>query len=384
MSATARWLFVDPPSHHFEQDKLFGPTLPDQGGVGLLEPFGHLRRRLTEAGIHVHTADLIDSFEDARGKEKLYISLGLRDRYPRLARRDDIVLSALFAFECPIVQPSLYRDLQPASRAFRRIYSFSTEAALEPFLSGPVPLLPFRIPQFFDDVDESLWARRERRFLVMINGNKVPPLSLNELYTERLRALAFFARHGEIDLYGYGWDGPVLRVGDSRVPPAVRRAHHELRRRVRKLRPPQDDVSQAVRATYRGTVADKAATLAGYTFSLCFENSILEGWITEKIFDCFYTGTIPVYLGAPDVERWIPSECFVDARRFSGYEELRSYLNGLSPAAIEAFRVAARDFVRSDRYRPFTKHAFADLVESIVAEDLGVPVDRATARIGSG
>ena len=46
---------------------------------------------------------------------------------------------------------------------------------------------------------------------------------------------------------------------------------------------------------------------------------VLERWITEKIFDCFYAGTIPVYLGAPDVARWLPPECFIDMRRFGGY-----------------------------------------------------------------
>lgn len=375
-----RWLFIDPPSHHFEQDRLFGETLPAQGGVGLLEPFAYLRRRLAAAGVRVHTADLIDTFDEARGKTKLYISFGMRRRYQQLARRSDVVLSAFFAFECPIVEPSLYRELQRASQVFRRVFSFSTEEALAPFLTGPVPLLPFRIPQFFDDVEETLWRRRDRRFLVMINGNKVPPLSLNELYTERLRALTFFSKHNEIDLYGFGWDGPVLRVGDSRLPSSVRSAQHRLRRHLQTLRPPQDEVSRAIRNTYRGAVADKAATLAGYTFSICFENSILEGWITEKIFDCFYTGTVPIYLGDPDIQLSVPSDCFIDARGFSSYDELRSYLRGLAPSAIEDHREAAREFIRSNRYYPFTKHAFADLIESIVIDD-GAPVARAPASI---
>jgi alpha(1,3/1,4) fucosyltransferase len=364
------WLFIDPPSRHFEQDRLFGSTLPAQGGIGLLEPFAYLRRHLREAGVNVHTADLIDSVSASRHEPKAYISFGMRGRYPQLAKRADVVLSALFAFECPIVEPRLYRALHPAQRYFRRLFSFSTPTALAPFLTGEVELLPFRIPQFFDEVDETLWKRRDRRFLVMVNANKVPPLTLNELYTERLRALAHFAGDPEVDLFGFGWDGPVLRVGDRRMPRSLRRAQHELQRRLQSWRPPGDEISRAIRSTYRGTSPDKAATLAGYTFSLCFENSILEGWVTEKIFDCFYSGTVPVYLGAPDIERWVPTECFVDVRRFSDYAELRSYLLDLTPAEIETFRVAARDFVRSARFRPFTKRAFAERIAQILAEDL--------------
>jgi hypothetical protein len=59
---------------------------------------------------------------------------------------------------------------------------------------------------------------------------------------------------------------------------------------------------------------------------------MLDGWITEKIFDCFYSGTIPVYLGAPDIDDWIRADCFVDMRGFSDFAELRAFLKQLSPA----------------------------------------------------
>jgi hypothetical protein len=99
---------------------------------------------------------------------------------------------------------------------------------------------------------------------------------------------------------------------------------------------------------------------------------ILEGWITEKIFDCFYAGTVPIYLGAPDVEHWIPPECFIDMRRFEGYDDLREYLLALTDGEIEAYRVAARDFLRSEQFRPFSKQTFAELIGRIVEEDTGV------------
>ena len=382
MSAGAA-LFIDPPSYHFEEDKLFGDGVAlNGGGVDILGPFAYLRSWLRERDVQVHTADMIDRVQAVEGRPKIYVSFGMRERYGRLARRPDVALSGLFAFECPIVEPRLYRDLHAASRFFRGIYSFSTEQALEPFLTGPVDLRAFRIPQAHDAVNGRLWSQGDRRFLVMINANKVPPLSLNELYTERLRAVAFFADHDEVDLYGVGWDGPVLRVGDRRLPGSVRLLQHRARRRLHELRPPRDPLARAVQKTNRGPVDDKAATLAGYTFALCFENSILEGWITEKIFDCFYTGTIPVYLGAPDVERWIPPECFIDMRRFADYGDLRAFLRSLSPRDVEAYRVAARDFLVSDLYRPFTKRAFAELIGSLVEDAAGTELEPQLAAAG--
>jgi hypothetical protein len=36
-------------------------------------------------------------------------------------------------------------------------------------------------------------------------------------------------------------------------------------------------------------------------FSVVIENGFYESYYTEKILDCFATGTIPVYLGSPDI-----------------------------------------------------------------------------------
>ena len=139
----------------------------------------------------------------------------------------------------------------------------------------------------------------------MINANKLPRLSAGELYTERLRAVEYFNRFGEIDLYGIGWEGPAFRVTTSWAPRRARALAHRARSGWERLRPPTDPLRVAARAAWRGPVASKAEVLGRYTFAICFENMVLEGWITEKIFDCFHAGTVPVYLGAPDVDRWI-------------------------------------------------------------------------------
>ncbi len=108
---------------------------------------------------------------------------------------------------------------------------------------------------------------------------------------------------------------------------------------------------------------------------LCFENSILKGWVTEKIFDCLFTGTIPVYLGAPEITSHVPADCFIDMRRFSGYDELRKYLRSLDEQEISKFKRNARDYLQSDQFRPFSKSAFVDLFRRIVAEDTGASME---------
>lgn len=45
----------------------------------------------------------------------------------------------------------------------------------------------------------------------------------------------------------------------------------------------------------------KEEGLCDYMFSVAIENGQYETYFTEKLLDCFATGTIPVYLGAPDI-----------------------------------------------------------------------------------
>ena len=182
-------LFVDPPSFHFERDELFDVRRAPVSGDDILAPYVYVRDRLAALGVSVHTADLLERGEVQATDRDLFVSVGLRRRFEPLHRRHGVALSAFFVPECPIVNPRLYADLYEASLHFKRMYSFSDDSSIRPFLRGPVSFRPFRYPYPFDSVDEEAWAQRDRAFLVMINGNKVPPLKTRELYSERLRAL---------------------------------------------------------------------------------------------------------------------------------------------------------------------------------------------------
>lgn len=365
-------LFIDPLSYHFERDRLFDSRHSPTGGDDILGPYRYLREWLGERAVSVHTGDMLE--DETAADLNLYVTMGIRRRYRRLAQRPDTILSAFFVPECPIVDPRLFVDLPAASRAFRRMYSFAEDPAMREFMPEDVSFHQFRFPYPFDGVDDEAWSRSSRGFLTIINGNKAPRLATRELYTERLRAVAFFEQRGAIDLYGVGWDGPPFRVGETRVPRPLRRIGYLAEQRWDRLRPGRDPLRAAARRAWRGSVASKSETLSRYTFAICFENMVMQGWVTEKIFDCLVAGTIPIYLGAPDIETWVDPACFVDMRRFAGYDELRDFLNALSPSEIGAFREAGREYFRSDRFRPFTKQAFAEIFGRILAEDAGVPV----------
>jgi hypothetical protein len=64
-----------------------------------------------------------------------------------------------------------------------------------------------------------------------------------------------------------------------------------------------------------------------YKFIICYENSYAPGYITEKIFNCFFAQTIPIYKGSPIIEQYINPNAFIDARNLNKTINLIKKLN---------------------------------------------------------
>lgn len=59
-------------------------------------------------------------------------------------------------------------------------------------------------------------------------------------------------------------------------------------------------------------ILHKEEGLCDYMFSVAIENGQYETYFTEKLLDCFATGTIPVYLGAPDIGKYFNKDGIID------------------------------------------------------------------------
>ena len=115
--------------------------------------------------------------------------------------------------------------------------------------------------------------------------------------------------------------------------------------------------------SYRGKITSKREILKRYKFSICYENARdIPGYITEKLFDCFFAGCVPVYLGAPNVTDYIPEDCFIDKRKFSDYSGLFDYLNQMPEDDYLEYVHAIEEFMKSEKIVPFGAEYFADTV----------------------
>lgn len=192
-------------------------------------------------------------------------------------------------------------------------------------------------------------------FCVMITANKKSSHPL-ELYSERERSVRWFEKNhpGELDLYGIGWDRRVF------TGPAPVRALNRLPALARLTAPRYP--------SYRGVIGEKLPVISKYRFSICYENARdILGYITEKIFDCFFAGNIPVYWGAPDITKHVPAECFIDRREFPDHGELYRYMKSLSDAEITSRLEAARDYIAGPKAYPFSDKHFAGTIAGVVS-----------------
>jgi hypothetical protein len=86
--------------------------------------------------------------------------------------------------------------------------------------------------------------------------------------------------------------------------------------------------------------ATKLEMIAAYKFTLAFENAIGEDYVTEKFFDPLVAGSVPVYLGAPNVDLLAPGDhCYIDTADFAHPKALGEYLLALhhDAAAYDAY-----------------------------------------------
>ena len=172
---------------------------------------------------------------------------------------------------------------------------------------------------------ENLPSFEERKLLCMIASNLKINEVEGELYSTRRNLARFFDDYpdGIFDLYGKRWEG-------------YRHA--------------------------KGTIPNKYEKLKEYKFNVCFENTKQPGYITEKIFDCFVTGTVPIYYGATNVDKYIPKGCYIDYRQFKNEKEMLEYIQKLSKEEYEEYVSNIRAYLKSEQAQQFSPDTFGKIL----------------------
>lgn len=226
----------------------------------------------------------------------------------------------MFVWEPPTLFPKMFS--KSLTKYFSRIYTWEDDVIdNKTYFKFYYPVLqPMRdeIPAFED-----------KKFCTLVAGN--PPRKYygrsGELYSERVRAIDFFEKVGEkgFEFYGRSWD--------KEKHPA-----------------------------YLGKAGNKLETIKNYRFAICYENTgTSNGYVTEKIFDCFAAGIVPVYLGAPNIEKYVPKTCFIDRRDFASMEDLYAFMKAMTKEEYNAYLQSIRDFLSSKQAQLFSRENFEQI-----------------------
>ena len=96
-------------------------------------------------------------------------------------------------------------------------------------------------------------------------------------------------------------------------------------------------------------MADKIEGLKDYRYTFCIENFRKDFWFTEKLIDCFVTGTLPIYWGCPSIGNLFNQDgmlCFEDIR------QLPELLKVCTPEYYESKKDAMKEnFKLAKQYR---------------------------------
>jgi hypothetical protein len=326
-------VFIEPSSNHFLENRLFDLDNHHLNRDGTLVPFAVLRDHLAKQGVPVHTADKLKNASE-RCDINHYWSLGLLNGYKQYIGDPGIRLRGFILLEPPLVQPLMYECLPELTEVFEEVYVHNTHG--DGYSLNGVDQTRLRKlywPQPFNDVLSDYWSQTERlNKMVVIAGSHNPGRRKPELYSQRIKAVSELSQYDGIDLFGRGWDRWWSR---SSLWWPYWRHHREIMQ------------------SYRGPCVSKWETLAQYRFSLCYENMPMSGYVTEKLFDCLYVGTVPIYWGATDIECFLPAGGYIDKRMFNSYQQLYIYISEMSEKKWQEMREVGREFLQTTGNRDF-------------------------------
>lgn len=255
----------------------------------------------------------------------------------------------LTCLESPFIAARFYTFLIRYTKQFKHSFVF---LGMKKFVSKKSIYHQMYFPQPYNINDFSPKKFEEKNMLTLVSSAKsikswwkiilIKTLygwSIRCIYPERQKLIKFFAQKKGFDLYGGGWNKNNIL----------------------------DDF--IIKKIYKGVVNDKFETIKNYKFTVCFENAIFPGYITEKIFDALFAGSVPIYLGAPDIKKYIPSNVFIDMRDFKNYDDLYNYISTMDEQKYNIYMSSIKNFIESEKYKEFSQENYAKSVLEILNKE---------------
>ena len=327
----------------YNNNRMFDPNFLSDIGNDLSYPFKLLASELKNKGFEVSTIDTqpLDEYDAI-----FFLDFPTcKNRYFQELVRKKTDNLFLFIFENELIRPDNWD--RKNYHFFRKVFSWNDN-----FVDNEKVFKFFLPNRLLGRI--SIDPAKKTKWCCLIAGNKSSPHK-KELYTERIKAIRWFESNapGSFDLYGQGWDIHPFS--------GVLRPLNRVRLMTRLFAPRFP--------SFKGSITSKHEVLEQYKFSICYENARdIPGYITEKIFDCFFAGCIPVYWGASNITQYIPENTFIDRRKFDSYKQLYDFMVKMDDLTYLDYVHNIETFVSGPEISPFSADNFCATILRLINE----------------
>ena len=316
-------------------------------------PFRALKQELGKRGIEFNTHDITPP-----DKADLVICLDEAATFKKLNVKNR--LSYLIISEPPVYAP---QNWDPANHSyFEKVFTYDKDLVSSPKYVHYVFAIDFESHRSFPPVSEELYG--QRRLCCLIAGAMqvtAPEKGSRSLLYERYTTARYFARHhaAEFDIYGrnlinekfeYFKGAGILKK--LKLTPLVKLVAAQK--------------AKDIKNAFKGSVPplEKLDYHHRYNFSICYDNSAIRGCISERIFDCFISKSVPIYCGAPDIGDYIPKQCFINRHDFNSYSDLYKFIKSMPYSTYLNYLNAIELFLKSPQIQQFTVQHYVNTIIS--------------------
>jgi alpha(1,3/1,4) fucosyltransferase len=258
---------------------------------------------------------------------------------------DPLVKKVLIRQEPEIVLPNNYKKKYTSK--FDQIISVGRDSNHVGFSVNWPQIIPKQV---------KLIKNRDPNKVVLINRNLLNFKS-PELYSLR-REVCF--KSNQIDLYGFGWNIPATS--------SLKTIMIEVQKFLKK--PTKIKLSGAryflrKQKNYKGVALDKIEVMQQYKIALIIENSPI--YVSEKLFDSFAAGCIPIYVG-PNLDYYdIPDSLYLQSD--SNYKSIINNFKVARCIDYELWLSQLNDWLSANRtYENWSKEFFLKRIIDLIKD----------------
>lgn len=229
-------------------------------------------------------------------------------------------------------------DIYPANSKQSLLAQYSKIFTWRKDLTSKPNIEKIFIPYYFPEDANNIVDKDIHISMIAANKSSNIVFDSHCLYRERVKVIRWFEKNSpsSFRLYGYGWNkrqawpSKFGRYLSSNI---------------------LNNSNKVFFPSWYGSIENKKNILARSTFSFTYENTNkYDNYLTEKMYDSLYCGSIPIYNGCPNINELIPETCFIDSRNFATVDNLCKYLIQCPASTINKYRNNIRTFLYKQVY----------------------------------